>query len=726
MSKTNLSRRGFLATASAGLVIGVVLPVRSRAQSGAALAFDPSSDAATFAPNAFVRVAPDDTVTVMIKHIEFGQGPNTGLSTLVAEELDADWSQMRAESAPANDELYANSLFGLQGTGGSTAMANSYMQMRKAGAAARAMLVDAAAEEWGVPASEITVSKGRIAHAKSGQESGFGALAEKAATMTAPAEPTLKKAADFVLIGTDVPKLDTEAKTTGKAIFTMDVYREGMETVVVAHPHKMGAVVASYDDAAAVKVPGVTAVRQIPQGVAVYARNTAAALKGREALSITWDNSNAETRTSEQMFADFSKAADAGGRPAQEVGDAQAGIDGAAQVIETEFHFPYLAHAALEPLDAVIEMTDGKAELWMGSQFPSLDKPTLAQTLGIDPSNVAINVMFAGGSFGRRAQPTAHVAAEIGEIAKAAGGNGSWKLLWTREDDMTGGYYRPLTVHKMRGGLDADGNIVGWHDVVVNQSIMAGGPMAGMMKDGMDPTSYEGAIEMPYDLADLKVDWVQQESPVSVLWWRSVGHSHTGYATEVFLDQLLEAGGKDPVQGRLDLLKGDKGRDRAVLEKVAELAGWDGTRVKGDRGYGVALHESFNTYVAQIVEVSDKNGFPKVEKVWCAVDCGVAVNPNVIRAQIEGGAGYGLGSVLFDEVTLGEGGTIKERNFDQYRILRIHEMPQVEVAIIQSDNDPTGIGEPGLPPVGPAVANAWRALTGQVVTKLPFIKSVGV
>ncbi len=725
MSHATLSRRGFLATASAGLVIGVVLPVKSRAQSGAAQAFDPSSDASTFAPNAFVRVAPDDTVTVMIKHIEFGQGPNTGLSTLVAEELDADWSQMRAESAPADDALYANSLFGLQGTGGSTAMANSYMQMRKAGAAARAMLVDAAAQEWGVPASEITVSKGQIAHAASGKTSGFGALAEKAATMTAPAEPVLKKAADFVLIGTDVPKLDTKTKTNGQAMFTMDVYRDGMETVVVAHPQKMGAVVASYDDAEAINVAGVTAIRQIPQGIAVYAKNTAAALKGRDALKITWDDSNAETRSSEEIYADFSKAADAGGRSAEEAGDAMAGIDGAAQVIEAEFQFPYLAHAALEPLDAVIEMTDGKAELWMGSQFPSLDKPTLAQTLGIDPADVAINVMLAGGSFGRRAQPTAHVAAEIGEIAKAAGGNGSWKLLWTREDDMTGGYYRPLTVHKMRGGLDADGNIVGWHNVVVNQSIMAGGPMAAMMQDGMDPTSYEGATKMPYDLANLKVDWVRQDSPVTVLWWRSVGHSHTGYATEVFLDQLLEAGGKDPVQGRLDLLKGDMGRDRAVLEKVAEIAGWDGTKVRGDRGYGVALHESFNTYVAQIVEVSDNNGFPKVEKIWCAVDCGIAVNPNVIRAQIEGGAGYGLGSVLFDQVTLGDGGTIMERNFDTYRMLRINEMPEVEVAIIQSDNDPTGIGEPGLPPVGPAIANAWRALTGQNITKLPFTKSVG-
>ncbi len=720
------TRRSFLA-GSAGLVLAVTLSPRAFAQSGAAAAFQEGAvEAGTLVPNAFVRVAPDDTITVVIKHIEFGQGPYTGLSTLVAEEMDADWSQIRAVSAPADDELYKNLLFGMQGTGGSTAMANSYTQMRQAGAAARAMLVAAAAEEWGVPEGEITISKGVMRHAGSDRSSGFGAFAEKAATMTAPQEPVLKAREDFVLIGTDVPKLDTPAKTTGRAIFTLDVYREDMQTVVIKRPPLFGAKVASFDDSAALQVPGVVAVRETPFGVAVYASSTAAALKGREALSVEWDEADAETRSSEQMFEAFSEAAAEGGRMAEEAGDSNARLDAAETVIEAEFRFPYLAHAPLETLDAVLELRDGKAELWMGSQFPALDKPTLAQTLGLDPANVSINVMLAGGSFGRRAQPTAHVAAEIGEIANAAGGDGAWKLMFTRQDDLHGGYYRPLTVHRMRGGLDADGNIVGWQDVVANQSIMAGGPMAAMMKDGMDPTSYEGSTKMPYDLADLRVGWAQVESPVPVLWWRSVGHTHTGYATEVFLDQLLEAGGKDAVQGRLDLLRGDAGRDRGVLEKVAEMAGWDGERVKGDRGYGVALHESFETYVAQIAEVSDVGGMPRVHKVWCAVDCGVAVNPNIIRAQIEGAIGYGLSAILYDEITLGEGGRVQQDNFDTYRILRINEMPEVEVAIIDSDADPTGIGEPGTPPVGPAVANAWRALTGKAVTRLPFSASAGV
>ena len=364
---------------------------------------------------------------------------------------------------------------------------------------------------------------------------------------------------------------------------------------------------------------------------------------------------------------------------------------------------------------------------WNGAKrasTTSLDKPTVAQVLGIDPENLTVNVMLAGGSFGRRAQDTAHFAAELAEIAKAAG-PGAYKLLWTREDDLHGGYYRPLTVHRMRAGIDAEGRLTGWEDIIVNQSIMAGGPMAQMMQDGLDPTSFEGATKMPYDFGNARVGWVQQESPVPVLWWRSVGHTHTGYATEVFLDMVLEAQGKDPVEGRLELIRDDAGRDRAVLEKVAEMAGWTGEKVKDGKAYGVAVHESFETFVAQIAEVSDENGVPKVHRVWCAVDCGIAVNPNVIRAQMEGGIGFGLGTVLFDEITLGEGGVVQQSNFDTYRMLRINEMPEIHVEIIPSEADPKGVGEPGTPPIGPAVANAWRALTGETVTRLPFVKPAG-
>ncbi|MGB3244114.1 MAG: xanthine dehydrogenase family protein molybdopterin-binding subunit [Sulfitobacter sp.] len=720
---THQTRRKFLATGS-GLVIAMTLPTGAKSQSGAAavLTRDDAGEG-SFAPNAFVRIGTDDTVTLICKHIEFGQGPYTGLATLVAEELDANWDQMRAESAPANDTLYKNLFFGLQATGGSTAMANSYTQMRQAGAAARTMLVSAAAEKWEVPSNEITISEGVISHAKSGQSARFGELADAAAAQQVPVEPPLKNPSEFRLIGKDLPKLDTRAKTHGTAIYTMDVFRDEMQTVVVRHPDVVGATVKSFDGVETMKVPGVVAVRQIPQGVAVYATSTGAALKGRGKLTVEWDTSKAETRSSAQIYADFSAAASGEGVVVEETGDSAAAIAGAAETHSAEYHFPYLAHAPMEPLDAVLEVKDGKAEMWMGAQFPGVDKGAVGQLLGIE--DVTLNVMLAGGSFGRRAQTTPQIGAEIAEIAKAAGGDGAWKLVWTREDDLTGGYYRPLTVHTLRGGLDADGNIVGWENTIVNQSIMLDSFMDQGNSEGKDPTSYEGSTKMPYDLPAIKVNWVRQQSPLSVLWWRSVGHTHTAFATETFLDELLEKGGKDAVQGRLDLIKSDSGRDRAVLEKVAQMAGWDGERVKGDRAYGVALHESFNTYVAQIVEVSDDGGRPRVHKVWVAVDCGVAVNPNVIRAQIEGGIGYGLGTALFNELTLGEGGVVQERNFDDYRMLRISEMPEVEVEIIASDADPTGVGEPGTPPIAPAVANAWRALTGTSVRRLPFT-SAGV
>ena len=708
------TRRGFLA-AGTGLMIALSLPMgRARAQAAAA--------STPFAPNAFIRIGTDDLVTVMIKHIEMGQGPYTGLSTLVAEELDADWSQMRAEGAPADATLYANLAFGAQGTGGSTAIANSYMQMRKAGAAARAMLVAAAAAEWGVPAAEITVKAGVVAHAGSGKSSGFGALTQAAASQPVPEDPPVKAAKDFTLIGKDLPRLDTKAKSNGTAQFTMDVYRDGMLTVLVAHPPKFGARVARFDDKAALAVKGVEMVRQISSGVAVYAVNTYAAMKGREALVVEWDDSAAETRGTDQIYAQLAQLVAGGGKTVEEQGDIAA-ISGAAQVIEAEFRFPYLAHAPLEPLDAVIETRGGKAERWYGCQFPTFDHMAVAKTLGLQPADVAINVLMAGGSFGRRAQGSSHLAIEAAEIAKAAGRDGAFKLVWTREDDLKGGYYRPITLHKLRAGISDDGRILAWENIVANQSILTGTPMEAMLQGAPDSTSFEGSSGLPYQFGARRIGWGQMESPVSVLWWRSVGHTHTAYAVEAFLDEVLEAMGKDPVAGRLDLLPAEATRERGVIEKVAEISGWAG-RSRDGKGYGMAYTKSFNTYVAEVVEVEDRGGKPHVTKVWCAVDCGVAVNPDVIRAQMEGGIGYALSAVLHSQITMAPGGEVEQSNFHDYPMLRISEMPAVEVAIIQSDADPTGVGEPGVPPLGPALANAWRALSGQKQRQLPF--SAGV
>ncbi|WP_208347630.1 xanthine dehydrogenase family protein molybdopterin-binding subunit [Pseudaestuariivita rosea] len=709
MGKLTPTRRAFLA-GTAGLVIAATLPRGARASDGTQ----------PFVPNAFVRIAPDNTVTVLVKHIEFGQGTWTGLTTMVAEELDADWSQMRAEHAPANVELYVNALFGIQGTGGSTATPSSWMPMRQAGAAARAMLVEAAANEWGVPAAEITVSTGVISHQASGQTATFGDMAEAAANVSAPAEPTLKTPDQFTLIGKDVSRIEAAQKSNGTAQFTIDVFRDGMLSVAVAHPPKFGATVASFDASGALDVPGVERVEQIPSGIAVYAQDTWAAFQGRDALDITWDEANAETRSSDQMMTAWAEAARTADLVAEESGDLDAALSDAAEVIEAEYRFPFLAHASMEPLDGVLEFGDGQAQVWTGSQIPTTDQAAIASVLGLQPPSVTINTMLTGGSFGRRATPDNHFVAELAQAARAAG-PGAYKLQWSREDDMRGGYYRPLTVHYMQGGLDSDGNIVGWRNNVATQSILAGSPFEGMIQNGIDATSIEGSTRMPYDLPNARVAMANMSSGVPVLWWRSVGHTHTAYATETFLDELLERGGKDRVQGRLDLIRSDAGRDRAVLERVAEMANWQGVDAGNGIARGVALHESFNTYVAMIADVSDDGGQPRVHRVWVAVDCGIAINPRIIETQVAGALGYGLSAAMFEEVTLLDGGEVDQSNYDLYRILRHSEMPQVEVSIIESTMDPTGIGEPGTPPIAPAVGNAWRALTGETPKRLPFV-----
>ena len=721
-------RREFLKTAATGLIVGAYLPTFVRGaraeETGVSAAARLDAGASglggrqAFAPNAFVRIAPDDTVTVIVKHIEFGQGPYTGLSTLVAEELDADWSQMRAESAPADVTRYANSLFGVQGTGGSTAIANSYEQMRRAGATARAMLVAAAAAEWAVPAGEIAVSAGVVRHAVSGREARFGELADAASRLPVPEDVPLKDPSEFRLIGTELPKLDTPDKTTGAARFTMDIYRDGMQTVAVAHPPRFGSAVGSLDDAAARRVRGVIDVRAIPSGVAVYARDTWSAFKGREALAIEWDEAAAETRSSEALFELYRTTTESAGAPAQTRGDAAAALAGAASVLEAVYEFPFLAHAPMEPLDAVAVRDAEGVEVWMGSQVQTLDQGAFAEVLGVAPEQVRIHTQLAGGSFGRRAQGAADFAREVAHALAAVPAGTPIKLVWSREDDIRGGRYRPLTVHRVRGAVNARG-IAGWEHTIATQSIFAGSPFESMVQDGIDPSSVEGVVDTPYALPHLSVTLHTMENGVPILWWRSVGHTHTAYVMETFLDELLEADGKDPVEGRLALLRNSP-RHAGVLRAAAELAGWGGP-VPAGRARGVAVHKSFESYVAQVAEVSrGGDGLPRVHHVWCAVDCGVAVNPNIITAQMESGIGYGLGAILYDEITLEEGGTVRQRNFDRYRSIRIDEMPAVDVRVIRSTEPPTGVGEPGLPPIGPAVANAWRALTGESVRRLPF------
>lgn len=705
------NRRSFLKGASAlggALVIAAHLPLARRAMAATG----------DLAPNAFVRVAPDSTVTVLIKQCEMGQGVTTGLTTIVAEEIDADWAQMRFEFAPADAKLYNNLAFGpIQGTGGSTSIANSWDQLRRAGATARAMLVQAAAAEWQVPAGEITVQKGVVAHA-SGKSARFGELAAKAATLTPPADVTLKDPKAFTLVGGHVPRLDTPAKITGKAGFSIDVRRPGQLTALVAHPPRFGGTPKSVDSTAAKQVPGVVDVVTIPTGVAVVAKDTWSAMQGREALKIEWDQAKGEGQSTDAIMAGYKTMAQTPGLTAAKRGDAAAALQKAAKLVEVEIEFPYLAHAPMEPLNGVLEPTKDGAVWWAGSQFQTVEQATIAAILGLKPEQVTINSTYTGGSFGRRATPDADYAAEAAMIVKATGAKAPIHLMRTREDDMKAGYYRPMAYHKVRAGLDAAGNVSGWDHVVVAKSIMIGTSFeAFAVKDGIDATSIEGASDTAYAVPDLTATVHNAKEGVPVLWWRSVGHTHTAHAVETVVDELAHAAGKDPVAFRAALLK-DQPRHAGVLALVAEKAGW-GQPLPAGSGRGVAVHQSFGSYVATVAEVSIKDGALKVDRVVAAVDCGIAVNPDVIRAQVEGSVGFALSVVLRNKITL-KNGEVEQANFDTYEPTRMSEMPKVEVHIMPSAEAPTGIGEPGVPGLAPAIGNAVFAATGQRLRSLPL------
>jgi len=710
------SRRSFLrgsAAIAGGLVIGTYVDFGVRG-AFAATPQDPP------APNAFIRIAPDNTVTVLIKHLDKGQGVTTGLTTIVADELDADWPQMRAEFAPANAALYNNLLFGpVQATGGSTSVANSFDQLRKAAAAARAMMAAAAAQEWNVPASEVTIAKGVVAHAPIGKQATFGDLADKAASMPVPAEVKLKDPKDWVYIGKHVARIDSVAKTTGAARYALDIRRPGALTAVVARSPRFGGIVKSFDASGARAVNGVVDVVSIGSGVAVLAADTWSAIKGREALKVEWDDSKAEIRSSDTMISDYRKLAESPGLPAVRRGDTETALKNAAKVVEAEFTFPYLAHAPMEPLNGTIEIKDdGSAELWAGSQFQTVEQATVAAVLGLKPQQVKINTLWAGGSFGRRATPNADYVLEMASIAKATGGKAPIHLVWTREDDIRGGRYRPMVLHKIRAGLDTSGNIVGWDQNIVSQSFVMGSALeASLVKGGVDHLAVEGAADLPYKIDNLAVDWHHAASPVTTLWWRSVGHTHTAQAVEVMIDTLANEARRDPVEFRLSMLK-DHPRHTEVLKVAAEQGGW-GEKLPQGRGRGIAVHESFRSFVAMVADVTVKDGAVEVDRVVAAVDCGVAVNPDVIRAQVEGGIGYALGAALRNKITLTDG-VVDQSNFDSYEPLRISDMPFAEVHIIGSSVPPTGIGEPGVPPLAPAVSNAIFAATGKRLYSLPW------
>jgi isoquinoline 1-oxidoreductase subunit beta len=720
----NESRRRFL-RGTAGLTLAVYLPAALGASAAAAGAGEQGSALPPFEPNAFLRIGADNTVTVISKHIEMGQGTYTGLATIVAEELDAAWSQVRVEGAPADAKRYNNLFWGpTQGTGGSTAIANSWDQLRQAGASARAMLTAAAAAQWQVAAGEITVSGGVVAHARSQRKASFGQLAAAAAQQPVPAKVSLKDPAAFRLIGKRAPRKDMADKTNGKAQFTQDVHLPGMLTAVVAHPPRFGATVKSFDASKAKAHKGVVDVVRIPNGVAVLAKDTWSAKKGRDALQIEWDESDAFKLGSEQIFARFHALAKTPGAVARKDGDPDTAFAAPARVLRAAYDFPYLAHAAMEPMNCVVRLAPGGCEIWNGEQMHTVDQINIARQLGLQPEQVTIHMLYAGGSFGRRGSKDSDYLLEAVSIAQAINGRAPVKLVWLREDDMRGGYYRPAFHHVLEAAIDGQNRLTGWRHRLVGQSILAGSPFAAMVKDGIDPVSVEGAANLPYAIPNQLID-LHTPTDIGVVphWWRSVGSSHTAFSTETFIDEVAAAVGQDPVAFRLALLDGHP-RHAGALKLAAEQAGWDrplAAKAKGvRRGRGVAVHESFNSVVAQVAEVTvDAAGGVRLDRVVCAVDCGMAVNPDNVRAQVEGAIGYALSAALHGAITLKDG-AVEQSNFHDYAPIRIHEMPKVEVHIVPSAAKPTGIGEPGVPPLAPALANAIAAATGKRVHKLPL------
>jgi isoquinoline 1-oxidoreductase beta subunit len=713
--KQAIHRRDFLKTGAAvggGLLIGLYLPSLTRA----AERFIEPEAPASFTPNAFIRIGNDDIITVIINKSEMGQGPYTSLPMLAAEELEADWSKVRYEAAPV-DTVYNHTLFGIQMTGGSTSTASEWERFRKAGATGRLMLIAAAAQNWNVDPQSLRAEKSFVIHAASGRRASYGSLADAAAKLEPPKDVPLKDPKDYKIIGQATRRLDTPVKVNGSAQFGIDVQIPGMFTAVVARAPVFGGKVLSFNAERARAVPGVKEVVQVPSGVAVVASGFWPAKLGRDRLEVKWDDGANASLSTTVMRQEFAKLAQSPGLVAKKLGDPAGSIAAAAKTISAEYEVPYLAHASMEPLNCVVDLKADSCEIWTGTQFQTGDRAAAAAIAGLKPEQVKIHTTFLGGGFGRRANPANDFVAEAVHIAKAA--KVPVKVVWTREDDTRGGYYRPMWYDRMVGGVDAKGNPIAWTHTIVGQSIIAGTPFEGfLVKNGIDGTSVEGAADLLYGIPNVQVDLHTPKLTIPVLWWRSVGHSHNGFAVEAFFDELAQAGGKDPFELRRTLLA-NQPRMKAVLELVGEKAKW-GARVPQGRGRGIATHFSFDSYVAQVAEVSvDKGGEVRVHKIVCAVDCGRVINPDSVKAQMEGGIVFGLSAALKGAITF-EGGRVQQRNFHDYRMLRINESPEIEVHIVPSTEPPTGVGEPGVPPVAPAVANAIFAATGKRIRKLPI------
>lgn len=701
----SVGRRRFLTT-TGGLVVGFFVPLPKRAAAQA-----PSAPGTLPAPNAFLRIGTDGRVTVLLAHSEMGQGIWTSLPMLIAEELDADWSKVSAEHAPAAPP-YAHTAFGMQMTGGSTSTHSEFDRYRQVGAMAKALLVQAAATKFGVKPSDCRTENGHVIAGD--KRASYGELAEVAAKLPLPEKVTLKDPKDWKIIGKATKRLDSPEKVNGTAKFGIDVHFDGLLTAVIARPPGFGGSVKAFDATAAKKVPGVREVVQVPSGVAVVADHFWAAKLGRDALKVEWNPG--PDLDSATLLEEFRKLAATEGTVAAKAGDLPSAKG--TKTIEADYYVPYLAHATMEPLNATARLTADKCEIWAGTQFQTLDQQLAAKAAGMDPTQVEIHTTFLGGGFGRRANPTSDFIVEAVHVAKAV--KQPVKVMWTRDDDIRGGYYRPAFLHRASIELDESGMPVAWQHTLVGQSILAGTAFeSAMVKDGIDATSVEGVSDSPYlkSVPNHRVDLHSPKPGIPVLWWRSVGHSHTAFVMESLIDELAHAAGKDPVEYRRALLK-DHPRHLAALNLAAEKSGW-GQPLPDGHFRGVSVHESFGSTVAEVAEVTvSKEGSLKVHKVTCAIDCGLAVNPEGVKAQMESGIVFALGAVLHSAITF-ENGEVQQRNYHDYQVARMHECPLIETHIVPSTEKMGGAGECGVPPLAAAVCNAIAAATGKRIRELP-------
>lgn len=714
---TTLPRRSFLKLAGvSGLALGA-FPHVATAQGAAPAALKPTEQ-----PSAFVHIAANGEVTVTINRLDFGQGVQTALPMILAEELDADWRLVRSRHG-SNDAAYVDPIYGMHLTGGSNTIKHSFTQYRELGARARAMLLSAAAARWQVDVAQLRAQAG-VVLGPNGRKASYGELAQAAMALPVPEKVKLKDPKDFRIIGHATTRLDAKAKSSGRQDFGIDTHQPGQLTAVVARPPVFGAKLLSVDDKAARAIAGVKAVLRVPldrgaEGVVVIATGYWPAKQGRDALQLQWNTDAVDKVDSAQQLVQYRELAS---KPGALAFDADmTPLEKAPHKIDAEFVFPYLAHAPMEPLNCTVQLHNDRADLWVGTQFPGVDGAAAAQVLGLKPEQVKVNVQMAGGGFGRRGVPTSDfvvLACQVAKVARAAGISAPLRTLWSREDDIQGGYYRPMHVHRARIGFDAQGKVLAWDHALVGQSIVTGTMFEGMVKNGIDKTAIEGMRD-PYPVP-MRLSVHHPRLNVPVLWWRSVGSTHTAFVMETLIDEIARTTQQDPVAYRLGLWGKQHPRHRAALELAVAQSGYGKKQLAAGRAWGVAVHESFETVVAYVVEASMQDGKPVLNRVTAGVHCNLVVNPRTVEAQLQGAALMGLSMCLPGAAITLKNGVVEQSNFGDFVVPRITDMPEIAVHTVPSAEPPTGMGEPGLPPLAPAFANAIARLTGKALRELPF------